>query len=294
MPAPAKTSAVAAADTVMPVDSAVTIQEKPMYKGGFPGEEAIDTTVAPMSSLPVIERPSVQPATAHGHNLLHDTGSMSLMLFGLLLVAFSYRNGYKYVQNLAHHMFSTRRRENMFEDHTANEAQILTALIANTCIMEGLLIYMGLSHWMPSMRASLMSSTFEHVLLFTAVALGFYLLQLMVYRVLGYVFTDRVGTKLLLDGFKSTQATLGLLLFPIVALSLWLGNATKQMLICAIILYFCARIVFICKGFRIFYSKLTSLVYFILYLCAAEIVPLFIMGASTLYLSQLLLRLLNV
>lgn len=283
-----------ATDSLPTIDSAVTIQEKPQYMAGFPDSAATDTAVARMSALPVIERPKPLPSSAHGHATLHDTGSMSLLMAAVLMVMFSYRNGYKYVQNFFHYMFSTRRRENLFEDHTVNETQILGALIFCTCVVEGLLMYLAMCTWMPAVGAAMSKTVFPHVVLFTGMALVFYLVQLGVYWLLGYVFSDTVGTKLWLDGFRSTQSLLGLLLLPVLCVSLVAGNWVEEMLICAIILYFCARIVFICKGFRIFYSKLPSLVYFILYLCAAEIVPLFIMGASTVFLSQLLRQFLNV
>ncbi|MCH5320108.1 MAG: DUF4271 domain-containing protein, partial [Paramuribaculum sp.] len=41
----------------------------------------------------------------------------------------------------------------------------------------------------------------------------------------------------------------------------------------AMVLYVLARIMFIVKGFRIFYTNSASIVYFILYLCSLEIVP---------------------
>ncbi|MDE6655263.1 MAG: DUF4271 domain-containing protein [Muribaculaceae bacterium] len=41
---------------------------------------------------------------------------------------------------------------------------------------------------------------------------------------------------------------------------------------------------FIIKGFRIFYHKIWSLLYFILYLCTLEIVPLIILYLTALSL----------
>ena len=89
-------------------------------------------------------------------------------------------------------------------------------------------------------------------------------------------------------GRKKT-VLLGILLIPVVGALLVWPSACKILLIFAIILYFCCRIAFICKGFRIFYSNLPSLVYFILYLCSVEIVPLVLLGAGTVYFSTLLI-----
>ena len=43
------------------------------------------------------------------------------------------------------------------------------------------------------------------------------------------------------------------------------------------VLYLVVRLIFICKGFRLFYDNLLSSVYFILYLCTLEIAPLILL-----------------
>jgi len=205
------------------------------------------------------------------------------------MVALSYRGGYKYIRNLKHNMVSVRRRENMFEDHTVNETRILGALIANTCVNEGLLLYSALDYY--TQLGSLLHGIHSAlaVLLLVAVAVVFYLGQLLAYKVVGYVFTDRVNSKLWLDGFKASQSLLGLLLLPVTALALLNPAHASVWLWLAAGLYVAARVVFICKGFRIFYEKLPSIVYFILYLCAVEIVPISIVVVCTIKLCEHLL-----
>ena len=109
---------------------------------------------------------------------------------------------------------------------------------------------------------------------------------MLVYHVLGYVFADSISTRLWIDGFKATQSLLGLLLLPVIGVMLLKPELSTPMLLVAAGLYICARLVFICKGFRIFYGNLSSIVYFILYLCSLEIVPLVMLGAGTIYLCR--------
>ena len=291
MPSPAVTNSAladsAATDTIVVDSNAVLLT--PHFLDGFPTDSAaIDTTLESMTTLPTMQEPLAGKGKTFTANPLHDTSCMALMITGLFLILVSYRTGYKYLENLTHNMFSTRRRENLFEDHTLNETRILTALTINTCIMEGLLIYMGVFQWIPALQASLQSKIFLHVGLFSIIALAFYLAQLCAYNLIGHVFSDGLNTKLWTDGFKATHSLLGLLLFPVVAVLLVSPQLTNVLLISAISLYFCARIVFICKGFRIFYSNLPSLIYFILYLCAVEIVPIAILTAGIVSFCNLL------
>lgn len=272
------------ADSVIQRPDTVEQYYAPKYLDGFPDTQAGDSTLESINSLPVMELPDKGEAQQFVKSPLHDTPSMALLIAGLLTVALSYHTGYKYIENFFHYMFSTRRRENLFEDHTVNETKILAALIANTCIVEGLLVYLAVQFLRPSLAASLQSSVFPHVLAFTGMAFVFYIVQRLVYMVLGYTFGDSVSSRLWLDGFKATQAFLGLLLLPVLVLLMVYPAHGKLLLIVAALLYLVARLIFVCKGIRIFYSKLSSIIYFILYLCAVEIVPLVILTGVTIWI----------
>ena len=275
------------ADTVHPVDT-VEPYYAPQYLEGFPGSQANDSVLEDINSLPVIEVPAGEgKALPFARSPLHDTPSMALLLTGLLAVALCYHTGYKYIENFFHNMFSTRRRENLFEDHTVNETSILGALIANTCIVEGFIIYLAVQLIWPQFATSLQASVFKHIATYCGIALGFYIVQWMVYKVLGYTFSDKTGSKLWLDGYKASQSLLGLLLLPVLVLLLLYPSHGKLLLSIAATLYFSARLIFIYKGFRIFYNNLTSILYFILYLCAVEIVPLAILAGVTHWISDI-------
>ena len=269
------------ADTVAPAYT-------PQYLEGFPTPAAGDSALGSIDTLAVIEIPAGGEALPFTRSPLHDTPSMALLIAGLLAVALCYHTGYKYIENFFHYMFSTRRRENMFEDHTVNETSIQAALIANTCIAEGFLIYFAVQHLVPSLAQTLQASVFPHILAYCGIAAGFYIVQWLVYKVLGYTFSDKVGAKLWLDGFKASQSLLGLLLLPVLFLVMLYPGSGKLLLSVGGALYLVARLIFIYKGFRIFFSNLTSILYFLLYLCAVEIVPLVILTSVTYWISGIL------
>ena len=277
------------ADTVTSPAAADTVAHySPQYLDGFPVTAAADTTLGSIDTLAVMEVPPKGDAVPFARSPLHDTPSMVLLIAGLIAVALSYHTGYKYIENFFHYMFSTRRRENMFEDHTVNETSILAALIANTCIVEGFLIYMAVQLLRPDLAPSLQSNTFLHIGAFCTIAVGFYAIQWLIYKIMGYTFSDKEGTKLWLDGFKATQAFLGLVLLPVLVLLMVYTSHGKMLLGVAALLYLVARVIFIFKGFRIFYSNLSSYLYFILYLCAVEIVPLVILTGVTIWICGIL------
>lgn len=275
-------------DSVQHADS-VQQPYAPQYLDGFPTADAGDSVVAEgINDLAVMEVPASGTPQPFTRSPLHDTPSMALLIAGLLAVALCYHKGYKYIENFFHYMFSTRRRENLFEDHTVNETSIQAALIANTCIVEGFLMYSAVQHFWPALSPMLQRSVFVHIAAYCGLAVGFYIIQWLVYKVLGYTFSDKVGSKLWLDGFKASQSLLGLLLLPVAVLTLLYPGSGKLLLLVGAALYMIARLIFIYKGFRIFYGNLPSILFFLLYLCAVEIVPLVIMTSVTYWISGIL------
>ena len=146
------------ADTLHQADTAEGYYA-PQYLDGFPAPAAGDSSLGSIDTLAVMEVPPASATQPFVRSPLHDTPSMSLLLAGLLAVAMCYHTGYKYIQNFIYYMFSTRRRENLFEDHTVNETSILAALIANTCIVEGFIVYLAVQILEPAMAPLLFQAS---------------------------------------------------------------------------------------------------------------------------------------
>ncbi len=277
------TTQATSADTVV-----VPKEHRAQYLGGFPSQGGNDTTIVHIDQMPVIEVPHASNARTHNSSPLHDTGSMIMFLLSCLFLITSYRMGNVYIANLMHNMFSTKGKDDLYSDHTASDTRITIALIINTCLMEGLLLFYGLSWYDPQLTLALQSSVFLHVFVLFLSAAFFITIQLFMYRLIGFTFTTDSLTELWVGGFLASQATLGLLLFPIVVITLVFPSTIKLMLSLALALYILARIVFIWKGFRIFFNNLSSSIYFILYLCAVEIVPPLLALAGTVYVCSIL------
>ncbi len=273
----------AAADTVV-----VPKDHRAQYLGGFPSHGGNDTVFQHIDQMPVLEVPVAGNARTHNNSPLHDTGSMIMFLLSCLFLITSYRLGHVYVSNLIHNMFSTKGKDDLYSDHTMSDTRIIIALMINTCLMEGLLLFYGLSWYNPQLTLALQNSVFLHVLVLVLSAGLFLTLQLFMYRLIGFTFSDDRLTDLWVGGFLSSQAALGLLLFPIAVITLVFPATIKMMVTMSIVLYILARIVFISKGFRIFFNNLSSSIYFILYLCAVEIVPPLLALAGTVYVCSIL------
>lgn len=274
-----------AADTAAHQDSAHAVWA-PQYPAGLPAHHGNDSATQHIASLPVMEVPAPSPAQGRQSSPLHDTGSMALLLLSALLILITYRTGYKYMENFLHNMFSVRKRENIFEDHTVGETGMAAALCFNTCVLEGLLAYYAMRTLVPALAPAMTASVLPYVGVLTGCTVAFFVLQLGLYWLLGFTFSDPVNTRLWIAGFRASQSLLGLLLFPVTVVMLVYPATMTTTLTLAAVLYVAARIVFICKGFRIFFNKFSATLYFILYLCTVEIVPVVVLCAGAFWLCE--------
>lgn len=262
-------------DTIVTVDT-LKVEARiiiPSFKDGFPdsisGKDSM--VVKPINILPVMEVPSGKAYLNYLNTPVKSHGIMILLLVAFIIISFSYKSGYKYFSNIFNDLFTVRKRQNAFEDHTFNETWILLALIFTTCILEGILLFFVISAYNYDVIAG--KDVFIITLICILICVGYYLFQLCSYYMLGNVFDDAVGTRLWIDGYNASQVLLGMGLAPLTLILLFFPSVASTMLICSMVLYLIMRIVFICKGFRIFFNNLQSTLYFILYLCSVEIVP---------------------
>lgn len=278
-------SIVVTVDSVVAADSAAHValpwelsvcreEEAPSSASEREACRSLETTY--LSGLPAEPR---QPRAAT------DSGILTLLTVMFLFVAFNFKHCAKLFGVLAADMWSVRRRANAFDDPTANETRVLVVLLFQLWVCEGLLTYAALSG-LGYIAAP--ASIFKPIVALSGVAFVYYLSQLAAYRFVGYLFTDPIGASQWVKGFNSSQAFLGIALMIPALVTVFYPSATDAMLWAASGLYVVARILFIIKGFRIFYHNFPSLLYFILYLCALELVPLVLLVSTVTYLSMFL------
>lgn len=170
-------------------------------------------------------------------------------------------------------LLGQRPSTNVFTgDYTAGERRTLLLLIVLACLAQGIILARCLGCPTAAMSLKLTVGT-------TAV----YIVQWCATQTLGYTFTDDEQRLQWVRSLALAQGLTGLLLMLPAAVATAYSAATMATIAVAVIAL--ARILFIVKGFRIFYDSVGSLVYFILYLCALEIVPPVALYATALQLT---------
>lgn len=202
----------------------------------------------------------------------YDSGVMALLLAVVLVIMANFRHYSTFLKTFAQDLWSVRNRGNVFDDRTVSETRIMASLVLLACVCEGILAYCAVSSVAP-----VALGVFPAICAGVGVAAMYYLWQLVAYVVTGYAFASNSVRRQWVKGFNASQALLGLALVIPAVVAMFNPAVAPVMAVTGAALYVVARIIFICKGFRLFYDNFFSLSYFILYLCALEIAPVFLL-----------------
>ncbi|MDE5842522.1 MAG: DUF4271 domain-containing protein [Muribaculaceae bacterium] len=240
----------------------------------------IDTTVHDTSYVIMIDRrenPGVPPRVEM-HGL---SAGLSWIMGGLLLlfviIAIRFHNNSRYLGAMLKSAIEVRERGNVFDD-TVRETSFVVLLNVMWTLCAGVLLFILVGGNLAGADAA------RGMGISVGLTVGYELFLVFAYWMVGNVFSDRLHTRMWLRGFLSATGFTTLILFPATMMVLcYPANAEIAMRIGigAVIL---GKIVFIWKGFRIFFSQIGSWVLFLYYLCSLEIVPLVLLYAGAAWL----------
>lgn len=270
----------------VPADSTGPAYYAPAFPDGLTDTLVLGGhTARQLTDYPVAASVTGKEPEYYQHTPVKTSGTLVLLMVSFLLVAFSYKKGWKYFTTILNNVWSVKRTENHLDDHTISETLVMTALILQTIIVEGIILFYAVEHFFPGS----LSGNVSLGVAFTVASAGiYYILQLLIFHFLGYTFSNTKNTSLWTQGFNASQSLMGLLLTPVAVIMLFMPELNSLMLLLSVSLYAIARMAFLMKSFRIFFNKMFHLVYFILYLCGVEISLLLIFCKITIIISNLL------
>ena len=262
--------------------AADSIADEPAVSDSLENESGLSLNYGISLTPPVKEVPTYTE---------RPSNAMSWIVLCLILVfvaaCLRYRKNTRYFVAIFNDMMEVRERSHAF-DGTVRESSFLLLLNLLWCISTGVLLYALVSRYAFHTPIEVWSSAnVAGVGICMAVALGYTLFLIIAYGMVGNVFADGPKTSMWVKGFLASQAMDGIVMFPLAIIGLVVPSALGFLLILGAFAYFLAKIVFIYKGFCIFFSKSSSWVLFLYYLCSLEIVPLVVAYATASKLSPL-------
>lgn len=231
----------------------------------------------------MIDRPSVEREVPLGEG---NTG-MSWVLTGFILifviVCLRYRKHTRYLSAILNDITNFRERHNAFDD-TLRETSFVWLLNVLWCAAAGVLLYGLLYGTAGTIRFD--SQDVGRLGICIGMAAAFTLFLTLSYAVVGSLFADGVKASLWVKGYLATQGLEAILLFPVALLGLCVPSLLSAMIVTGAIIFILAKLLFIYKGFCIFFTEIASWVLFLYYLCSLEIVPIVLTYAAASYLCE--------
>lgn len=218
----------------------------------------------------VVEKPVEKELTSP--RMERDTAVSSWFFAGFvilfLVLCARYKKSLSIFSTMRANLQASRGRKNMFDD-TVHESTFVFILDLVCILSVGTIACLALSN----ISGAIIFSQPRELLVAIGLVALLYLFQSMVYLIGGFTFATSRQAGDLFQSFMSSQAFLGLIMFPVAMISLFYPALTGPLSIVALVAYILARIVFISKGYGIFLPYSDSFLPFLYYLCAVEIVP---------------------
>lgn len=194
-----------------------------------------------------------------------DSG-MSWIIAGMLLlftiVAIRFRKNSKFLAGALRDATDTRERGNVFDD-TVRESSFMVILNVLWTVCAGILISGG--------------REITSVVICIAAAMLYQGFMTGLYALVGNVFSDRLHTRMWLHGLWAVTGLSTLIFFPAALMMLCYPEEAQTALWIALAGLIIMKILLIRKSFRIFFTKITSWVLFLYYLCSLEVVPIILL-----------------
>lgn len=226
-----------------------------------------------------------------------DSTGMSFIFGGLALlfvvIGLRFRNNSKYVSAMLHSLVEVRLRNNVFDD-TVRETffLILLNLLWSACagiMLWGFLVYnVGHDPVQSFGIPGLADNPSGTMGVCIGLGVAYTCLMSLAYLTVGTVFSDRQHARMWVKGFAASQGLMSIIFFPLSLLVVFYPEWAGILLQIALVTFLAAKIVFIWKGFRIFFTQISSWVLFLYYLCSLEIIPLILTYLAALLLCSLL------
>lgn len=199
----------------------------------------------------------------------------TVVVLCFLLLAYALRNGKKYILQRIRHLFVHKQRVSLFDVPASSDSRYSVALVAITCILAGLCLFdYYVEHGGPLMQVvphSLLLAVYSSLMLL------FILFKEGLYSFVNWIFFENSQQKCWMRTYFDTWASLSLVLFPLVLMAVYVDLPASIMEQLCIGIWCFVKILLFYKCVRNFFGHFYGVLHLILYFCALEIIPTFLL-----------------
>ncbi len=271
------------ADTIVPA----WMEIPPYWNSLITGEGFLDYLTCKNDTLCAS---SVQKENFNGYKgmqLSDKPKEMDLVFLVFFVCSFfsmaAFSKGKYLLSSLVNNIFHIKSRPSIFYETTGNDFRNKLFLLAQTILLSAVLVYTIMFHYYADTSAYTLYQGMLTIGYFALLLVLYLLYKWFTYRIVCNVFFDKPRYLRWMEDWVAQLNFTGIVIFfPV--LFLYYVPILYYFSIVVLSLYiFIISIVFIYKTFAIFFGNLKYLHYIILYLCAQEIIPLYLLYEGLIY-----------
>ena len=216
-----------------------------------------------------------------------DDGITILLLCCFFISAYVLSRSRKFLVQLMKDFLLNRERTSIFAATTAADMRYMLLLILQTCVLGAVCTF----NYLIDVRPELGERIPPYILLgvYLAIALLYLFWNWVTYTFLGWIFFDGNRTSLWMESYSTLLYYLGFALFPFALFLVYFDLSLLATVIIGLFLMFFTKILMFYKWIKLFCNNLYGVLLLILYFCALEIIPCFIVYRGVLQVNDYLI-----
>lgn len=221
------------------------------------------------------------------YRLSTDNSITGILFLCFFLTAYVLTNGKKMMLQQIKDYLHVKERGSLFAESTGVDLRYRLLLLFQTCILLGVCIFDYFHD-----HGALVNSPYPSYVLIGIYILCctvFYTLKWWIYSFLSWIFIDKTKGQILIDSYFFIISYLGLFLFPIALLAVYFDLTSVILIPLAVSIIILAKLLMLYKCIKLFFDNLYGLLPIILYFCALELMPCFILYQALIQINNLFL-----
>ena len=216
-----------------------------------------------------------------------DDGITILLLCCFFISAYVLSRSRKFLVQLMKDFLLNRERTSIFAATTAADMRYMLLLILQTCVLGAVCTF----NYLIDVRPELGERIPPYILLgvYLAIALLYLFWKWVTSSFLGWIFFDGNRTSLWMESYSTLLYYLGFALFPFALFLVYFDLSLLATVIIGLFLMFFTKILMFYKWIKLFCNNLYGVLLLILYFCALEIIPCFIVYRGVLQVNDYLI-----
>ena len=216
-----------------------------------------------------------------------DDGITILLLCCFFISAYVLSRSRKFLVQLMKDFLLNRERTSIFAATTAADMRYMLLLILQTCVLGAVCTF----NYLIDVRPELGERIPPYILLgvYLAIALLYLFWKWVTYSFLGWIFFDGNRTSLWMESYSTLLYYLGFALFPFALFLVYFDLSLLATVIIGLFLMFFTKILMFYKWIKLFCNNLYGGLLLIVYFCALEIMPCFVLYQGVMQLNSYLI-----